>query len=83
MDLKVFSVYLNSPSKYWVEIGLVLWNINYCRLFNVKSSLYIYIEYIWFGLVEFYDIVAYLMPNPLYTYILNKYMTWNILLIAF
>ena len=25
--------------------GLVLWHINHCRLFNVKSSLYIYIKY--------------------------------------
>ena len=40
----------------------------------VKSSLYIYIKYIWFGLVWFYGIstiVRYLMPNPLFTYILN------------
>ena len=48
----------------------------HCRLFNAKSSLYIYIEYIWFGLVKFYGIstiVGYLMPNPLYTNILNIY----------
>ena len=47
-----------------------------CRLFNAKSSLYIYIKYIGFGLVGFYGIspiVGYLMPNPLYTYILNIY----------
>ena len=40
----------------------------------IKCSLYIYIKYIWFGLVGFYGIstiVVYLMPNPLYTYILN------------
>ena len=46
------------------------------QLFNVKSSLYIYIKYIWFELVGFYGIstfVGYLMPNPLYTYILNIY----------
>ena len=52
----------------------VLWHINHCRLFNAKSSLYIYIKYIGFGLVGFYGIstiVGYLMPNPLYTYILN------------
>ena len=87
-----------------VWLGLVLWHINscslfnaksslqiyikyiwlglvgsygkstICRLFNAKSSLYIYIKYIWFGLVGFYGIstiVGYLMPNPLYTYILN------------
>ena len=50
--------------------------MNHCRLFNAKSSLYIYIKYIWFGLVGFYGIstiVGYLMPNPLYIYILNIY----------
>ena len=54
----------------------VLWHINHCRLFNVKSSLYIYIKYIGFGLVGFYGIstiVGYLMSNHLYTYILNIY----------
>ena len=54
----------------------VLWHINHCRLFNAKFSLYIYIKYIGFGLVGFYGIsiiVGYLMPNPLYTYILNIY----------
>ena len=57
-----------------VWFGLVLWHINHCRLFNAKSSLYIYIKYIWFGLVGFYIIstfVGYVMPNTLYTYILN------------
>ena len=52
----------------------ILWYINPCRLFNAKFSLYIYIKYIGFGLVGFYDIstiVGYLMPNPLYTYTLN------------
>ena len=34
--------------------GWVLWHINHCRLFNVKSSLYIYIRYIGFGWVGFY-----------------------------
>ena len=37
-------------------VWLVLSCINYCWLFNAKSSLYIYIRYIWFGLVGFYDI---------------------------
>ena len=57
-----------------VGLGWVLLHISHCRLFNVKSSLYIYIKYIGFGLVGFYGIstiVGYLMPNPLYTYILN------------
>ena len=54
------------------------WHINHCRLFNAKSSLDIYIKYMGFGLfVVFFfffgisTIVGYLMPNPLYTYILN------------
>ena len=53
---------------------LALWDINHCRLFKAKFSLYIYIKYIGFGLIMFYGIstiVGYLMPNSLYTYILN------------
>ena len=56
--------------------GLVSWHINPSRLFNAKSSSYMYIKYIWFGSVGFYDIstiVSHLMPNPLHTYILNVY----------
>ena len=34
----------------------VLWHINHCKFFNAKSSLYIYIKYIWFGLIGFYGI---------------------------
>ena len=63
-----------------IWFGWVLWHINHCRLFNAKSSLYIYIKYIWFGLVGFYGIstiVGYLMPNPFYTYILNIYDLWT------
>ena len=37
-------------------VGWVLWHINHRRLFYAKSSLYIYIKYIWFGLVGFYSI---------------------------
>ena len=44
----------------------------------MKSFFYIYIKYI--VLVGFYGIstiVGYLMPNPLYTYILNIYdLVW-------
>ena len=60
---------------YWVWFGLVLWHINHCRLFNTKSSLYIYIKYRGFFWAWFYgipSIVVYLMPNLLYTYILNR-----------
>ena len=70
--------------KYWRLssdlLGLFLWHINNCRLFNAKSSLYIYITYIWFGLVGFYGIstiVDYFIPNHLHTYILNIYdLVW-------
>ena len=64
---------------YMIWFGWVLWYINHCWLFNAKPSLYIYIKYIWFGLVGFYGIsiiVGYSMPNPLYTCILNIYMIW-------
>ena len=58
--------------KLW--IGLVLWHINHYWLFNAKYCLYIYIKYIW--LVWFYGIstiIGYLMPNTVYTCILNIY----------
>ena len=46
----------------------------------MPNPFYIYIKYIWFGLVVFYGIstiVGYLMPNPLYIYILNIYdLVW-------
>ena len=51
-----------------VWFGSVLWDIDYCRLFNTKSCLYIYINCIGFGLVGFFGIstiVGYLIPNPL------------------
>ena len=74
------SIYLNWKKRKGkfglVWFGLVLCHINRCRLFNAKSSLYIYIRYRWFGLVGFYGIstiIGYLMPNPVYTYILNIY----------
>ena len=57
-------------------VWLGFMDINHCRLFKAKSSLYIYIKYIGFGWVGFYGIstiVGYLMPNPHYTYILNLY----------
>ena len=43
---------------------------------NTKSSLYIYIKYIVFGLVVFYGIstlLVYLISNPVYAYISNIY----------
>ena len=63
-----------------IWFGCVSCHINPCRLFNAKSSLYIYIIYIGLGLVGFYgisNILGYLMPNPLYTYIVNIYdLVW-------
>ena len=55
----------------------VLCHINHCTLFNAKSSLYIYIKYIGFGLFEFYGIstlVGHLTPNSvnIYTHIQPK-----------
>ena len=50
-----------------IRLGLVLWHINHCRLFNAKSSLFMYIKYVGFGLVGFHGIstiVGYLIPNP-------------------
>ena len=49
----------------------VLWRIKHCRLFNAKSSLYIYNKYRGFPLVGFYGLSAnggYLMPNTVYVY---------------
>ncbi len=43
-------------------------------IINAKSFLYIYIKYIGFGFVYFYEIsniVGYLMPKTFYKYILN------------
>ena len=61
--------------------SLVLWHINHCRLFHTKSSLYVYIKHLGFGLVGFYDIsnifICDFMTNPIYTYILNIYdLVW-------
>ena len=70
---------LNSLYTYILDLyglvwfGLVLWHINHCRLFNAKFSLYILDIYdlVWFYGIS--SIVGYLMPNPLYTNILDLY----------
>ena len=46
---------------------------------QTKSSSYINIKYIWFGLVGFYGISTiggYLMLNPVYTYTSNIWFGW-------
>ena len=71
MPNPLYTNILNIKDLVWFR--LVLLHINHCRLFKAKSSLYIYIEYIGFGWVGFYGISTiegYLMPNPLYSYIL-------------
>ena len=76
MSNPLYTCILNIYNLVW--FGFMAYQ--HCRLFNAKSSLYIYIKYIWFGLVWFYGIstiVGYLMPNSLYTYILNIYdLVW-------
>ena len=39
----LYTYILNIYDLVW--FGLVLWHINHCRLFNAKSSLYMYIKY--------------------------------------
>ena len=78
MPNPLYTYILNIYDLVWLGfmISTIVWHINYCRLFNAKSSFYIYIKYICFGLVGFYGIstiVGNLMQNPVYTYILNIY----------
>ena len=55
----------------FVSFRWLLWQYNHCMLSNAKSSLYIHVKYIGFGLVGFYGISTIVMPNLVYTYILN------------
>ena len=62
----------------WISWSYFWWTYLY-----YKTSSYIYIKSIWFGLVGFYGILTfdgYLMPNHLYTYILDIY---NLVLLGF
>ena len=83
--VKLFLVYTklcNIKYSYLIQVwfGWVLWHINHHRLFNARFSLYMNIKYIKFGLVGFYGIstiISYLMPNSLYTHILDIYdLVW-------
>ena len=38
-------MYIKILNPYYI-VGWVLWHLNHCRLFNVKSCLYMYIKYI-------------------------------------
>ena len=71
-----YPVYTYIYQIYMIWFNLVLWHIDHCGLFNAKSFLYIYIKYIWFGLVWFNGTLATvgnLLPYPVYTYISNIY----------
>ena len=60
---------------YLIWFCWVLWHINHYRWF-IPNPVYTYITYIWFDFFGFYRIsiiVGYLMPNPIYTNILNIY----------
>ena len=69
MPNPLYTCILNLQNSVW--LGLMV-NHPPCRLFYIKSSLYIYIKYIGFGLIEFYGIstiLGYLKPNIIYIYI--------------
>ena len=51
IQCRILFIHIYQIYKIW--FSWILWHINQCRLFNAKSSSYIYIKYIWFGLVEF------------------------------
>ena len=58
----------------------VLWHINHCRLFNAKSSLYIYTKYMGFGWVRFYGIstiVGYFKYIFFYFHIFNFFRFYH------
>ena len=66
-----FYTYIYIYQMYMIMFG---WLINHCRLFKVKSFLYIYTKYI-YDLVWFHGIsiiLGFLMPNPLY----NRYFEY-------
>ena len=71
----------------WENIlSWVLLHINLCRLFNIKPSLYIYIKYIWFGLVWFgwvlwhTNLCRLVNIKSLYTYVSNIYDSFGLVL---
>ena len=74
IQCQILFIHIYKIYKIW--FSWVLWHKNHNRLFNAKSYLYIYIKYTGFDLVGFYvirTIMGYLMPNPIYTNILNMY----------
>ena len=55
--------------------GWVLWHINYCRLFDAKSSLYIYIKYmICFGWVLWHINYCWISNVKCFLFLYIKYI---------
>ena len=67
MIYQIFFGYLMLNSAF-IWLGWVLWHINHCRSFNVKSSSHIFIKHIYiFSLAGFYGISTifdYLKSSP-------------------
>ena len=78
MPNPLYTYILNIYDLVWFD--LVLWHINHWRLFYAKSSLYIYIKYIWFGWVGFYGISTHCRlfkaKSSLYIYIKYIWFGW-------
>ena len=68
--------YLSQRCLVW--FGLVWWHINHHRLFNAKSSLYIYIKYIGFGLVLWHINHCRLFNAKSFLYIYIKYIGFGL-----
>ena len=65
---------LNYDDIRMIGFGLILGQINHCKLINTNYCSYGSIKYICFCMVGFYGmslIVGYLIPNTLYTHILD------------
>ena len=64
-----------------IRCGLVLWHVNHFRLFYAKPFYTVILKVVWSSFVWFYGIliiVGYLMPNPLYTYLLYIYIWFGL-----
>ena len=74
------SIVEKNPRKeiFWLRwFAFVLQHINHCWLFNAKSCLYIYINYmIWFGLVLWHVNHCWLFNAKSCLYIYINYMIW-------
>ena len=60
-----------------IWLGWDLWHINQCRLFNAKSSLYIYIKYVRFGWFLWHINHCRLFNAKSFLYIYIKYVRFG------